>query len=129
MLQGLEDMLVHLTDAADRAHSSALVQPIVQGLKLRSKEIHKGPRLCRRCALGRENSPTNPVAEGSTPTEPRGQLPIAVQGARRSTVRLRVILLKARALFDYELLLAAVDRRGGDVAHFCLILCQGKGSR
>jgi hypothetical protein len=80
MLQGLEDMLVHLTDAADRAHSS---NRFVQGLKLRSKKSTKARAFCRRCALGRENSPTNRVAEGSTPTEPRGQLRIAVQGARR----------------------------------------------
>jgi hypothetical protein len=38
MLQGLEDMLVHLTDAADRAHSS---NRFVQGLKLRSKKSTK----------------------------------------------------------------------------------------
>jgi hypothetical protein len=41
MLPGLEHMLVNLTDAADRAHCSALVQPSVQGLKLRSKKSTK----------------------------------------------------------------------------------------
>jgi hypothetical protein len=41
MLPGLEHMLVNLTDAADRAHCPALVQPIVQGLKLRSNKSTK----------------------------------------------------------------------------------------
>src|SRR5260221_2019248 len=45
MLPGLEDMLVNLTDAADRALCSALVQPIVQGLKLRSKKSTKARAL------------------------------------------------------------------------------------
>ena len=77
MLQGLEDMLVHLTDVADRAHSSALVQPIAQGLKLRSKKSTKA-RALRSLRTRSGKLPTNQVTEGSAPTEPRGQLRIAV---------------------------------------------------
>jgi hypothetical protein len=49
------------------------------------------------------------VAEGSTPTEPRGQLPIAVQGARRIDSHAQGHFAQGQSVVDYELLLAAVD--------------------
>lgn len=128
MLQGLEDMLVHLTDAADRAHSSALVQPIVQGLKLRSKKSTKA----RVAVVAHSVGITPHKSSGGRLHPDRTARTASDRGSARPSgrqFRLGVNLLKARALFDYELLLAAVDRRGGDAAHFCLILCQGKGSR
>ncbi len=73
MLPGLEDMLVNLTDAADRALCSALVQPIVQGLKLRSKKSTKARALA--------------VAAHSGPGQEVGRFPTTMLCRRRSEHR------------------------------------------